>query len=733
MNPARALTKKANSSSGSSSTASEGGFRKKDKAIRFPSSKTANAALSSISSPSSQRTTTSSSKPAMPSTTSSAAPSTRTANTNFPFSSGPVALDLHRFADENLNPDDLVRRSLADANEEGIRAFHRSLVEAKHVVGGDLQRNVYRNYTEFVTISKEVSNLDGDVLALKGYLNELRSIWDGFMEEANPSESITPIDSLNEGVLPRRKRSELMNTDLHSIYRAQIAALWENVEGSQKFVPFVHGRHIVRECVNFMDINPKTLQPRQIVHLFVLNDCLLVASRKKRSAASRYKLVADYCWSLQEISIVDVKDSPGLNNAIKVAMYPYTFLYRAERPEDKLAFVHAYKRAMDENDDRQQDAAGVDYRGGKDSDQRKEDAVVKSSDRKWLADMPDDLEVLISLRQFEKAVSLIEQARALLASYTKEKETPVLRDGKAQVQKYTELLCTTISSDLSNTLLTKLQFQRLVNWLLRLNKGDQAQEVFLSTRSKIIKKRIRQLAFEGDIATYINELALVVFTLIRNTCEWYRDSFKQNEMASRFITWVREQTETYADIYKRQVFNHSQINCQVISDCFKSTLDQCSVLRKVGLDLKFLLEDFFLDNVRETVLAYEKRSADKAEKFAKSDTFQVVSAQGLGADVKVTASVMAFYNMLVKYVNDICLISRLQLYETVVRSISRITEHYLRTMIEQCRGQRAVAAMNTAFVLDNIVPRVSNQLNRHFDRPIPELDALRARLRGLCK
>lgn len=140
-------------------------------------------------------------------------------------------------------------------------------------------------------------------------------------------------DSLNEGVLPRRKRSELMNTDLHSIYRAQIAALWENVEGSQKFVPFVHGRHIVRECVNFMDINPKTLQPRQIVHLFVLNDCLLVASRKKRSAASRYKLVADYCWSLQEISIVDVKDSPGkpkspTNSHLSTV---YLMLYRSKQ------------------------------------------------------------------------------------------------------------------------------------------------------------------------------------------------------------------------------------------------------------------------------------------------------------------------------------------------------------------------------------------------------------------
>lgn len=49
-------------------------------------------------------------------------------------------------------------------------------------------------------------------------------------------------------------------------------------------------------------------------------------------------------------------------------------------------------------------------------------------------------------------------------------------------------------------------------------------------------------------------------------------------MASRFITWVREQTEIYAEIYKRQVFNQSQLNCQVIADCFKSTLDQCAIV-----------------------------------------------------------------------------------------------------------------------------------------------------------
>lgn len=75
-----------------------------------------------------------------------------------------------------------------------------------------------------------------------------------------------------------------------------------------------------------------------------------------------------------------------------------------------------------------------------------------------------------------------------------------------------------------------------------------------------------------------------------------------------------------------------------------------------------MLEDLFLENVKETVLSYEKRNTEKIEKFINNDNFNIVSGQGLGTDVKVTSSVVSFYNMLVKYSNDICLLSKLQVY-----------------------------------------------------------------------
>jgi hypothetical protein len=42
------------------------------------------------------------------------------------------------------------------------------------------------------------------------------------------------------------------------------------------------------------------------------------------------------------------------------------------------------------------------------------------------------------------------------------------------------------------------------------------------------------------------------------------------------------------------------------------------------------LEDLFLENVKETVLGYEKKNEEKIFKFASNDNFVLVSSQGLG-------------------------------------------------------------------------------------------------------
>ncbi|CAJ0746793.1 1694_t:CDS:2, partial [Entrophospora sp. SA101] len=84
-----------------------------------------------------------------------------------------------------------------------------------------------------------------------------------------------------------------------------------------------------------------------------------------------------------------------------------------------------------------------------------------------------------------------------------------------------------------------------------------------------------QLKFEGDIPQYINELSLVYFTLIKNTCDWYNAAFRDMRMASGLVKWVNEEFEHYSSMFKRQ-------------------------LRTVGFDLKFLLESLLKPDPDET-------------------------------------------------------------------------------------------------------------------------------------
>ena len=47
-----------------------------------------------------------------------------------------------------------------------------------------------------------------------------------------------------------------------------------------------------------------------------------------------------------------------------------------------------------------------------------------------------------------------------------------------------------------------------------------------------MRKRVRMITFEGHIGMYINDLAVVIFSGIKHTADWFLASFKENEVAS---------------------------------------------------------------------------------------------------------------------------------------------------------------------------------------------------------
>lgn len=468
------------------------------------------------------------------------------------------AIDLELLSQEIFDAQTYLKLKLSTSSEMALGQFRESLQAAKEAASSDLKQQVFRSYQDFITISKEIATLENDMLELKDLLGE----WKTLPQALELEEGGSSIGALTESALRGRSIRSNRNSmvDLQQIYKAQVMSLWEGIEGSQKFLPYIPGRHLIAEASSFTELNSATYKPKQGVALFLLDDLLLVAVRKKRQMSARVRLVAERCFSLAEIVVIDLKDGGELTNAIKIKRSKESFVYRTERSEDKRALLNAFRRVAEELANRRRKENMVEAEARKRESQHhpgldglslnrfKSDTTsdrgmttgqdqgindVTNSNKdisRMLSDFFDEASVAIALRQWGEAVTLVEKGQSMMSSYSS--TDFAYRDLSLKLPSLISQLVDSITHDLSSPTLKKSAVVRNVGYLLRLDRGEKGREIFLQSRSDLLKKRSRQIKFEGDVSLYISELALVHFTLIKNTSEWYMSAFKDNRMAS---------------------------------------------------------------------------------------------------------------------------------------------------------------------------------------------------------
>lgn len=99
---------------------------------------------------------------------------------------------------------------------------------------------------------------------------------------------------------------------------------------------------------------------------------------------------------------------------------------------------------------------------------------------------------------------------------------------------------TPLTTQLTSSLLTSLALPSnrkstvvsLITLLLRLNAGPAARNTFLTMRTQVLRSHVRKIKFEGHVGAYVGDLAVVYFTGIKHTADWFLASFKENEVAS---------------------------------------------------------------------------------------------------------------------------------------------------------------------------------------------------------
>jgi exocyst complex component 8 len=148
------------------------------------------------------------------------------------------------------------------------------------------------------------------MLELKDLLSEYKSM---------PSTLYIPDPTLlTSSMLSTYKRSSV--ADLRVLYFNQMQTLHASIEGASKFVPTTPGRHVVTEIEGVLSLNSATYKVTGKVRFVILDDVVLVAKRRRRNAGPgegssptvhEGKLVAERCWPLNEMLVLDTKDSAG--------------------------------------------------------------------------------------------------------------------------------------------------------------------------------------------------------------------------------------------------------------------------------------------------------------------------------------------------------------------------------------------------------------------------------------
>ncbi|CAK5264323.1 unnamed protein product [Mycena citricolor] len=516
---------------------------------------------------------------------------------------------------DDFDPDIFLKLKLANSTEYELKSLQSSLRNTKDDTASELQRNVFKNYAEFVLISKEISTLENEVLELKESLSEYKSM---------PSllNIPDPTATTSAGLSSYRRSSV---ADLRIMYFNQMQTLHSQIEGSAKFAPTTPGRHVVAEFENVIGLNAATYKATGKVKFVVLDDAVLVARRRRRGGDGgtlrEGKLVAERCWPLNDMLVLDTKDSPSMTNVLKIRQGKETHVYRTETPGEKKALLTQFRLVAEElaakkrkEREGEHERRKSMWNGGPtgDSDrpplpdwmadlarragdtEQVSDAKEKAErDGRWATEWADNLTVSIALREWEKATELVESGKSQLATNT------LLA---SKLPPLTAQLTSALLGSLASPTNRKSSVVSLISLLLRLNAGPAARTAFLKMRTAVMQSHVRRIRFEGHVGAYVGDLAVVYFTGIKHTADWFLASFKENEVASAFIDWAKTQIEDYGELFRTQVYS-SDVDPKVVDEAMTITYAQSKkLLQEYGLDFRFLFNDVLSENPKGNIL-----------------------------------------------------------------------------------------------------------------------------------
>ena len=457
-----------------------------------------------------------------------------------------------------------------------------------------LKQNVFKNYVPFIDSSKEISSLEAEMYQLGHSLHE-QSVLTHSLQALTVMESKSAMQDME-----RAEKQEQQHS---------ISFLLETVEGGS-IVTEVHDRYLVHSG-QLYELDRESHRDLGEVKTFLLNDSLMTAVPvSKRKGPVKYTFQALY--ELDNMAIVDMKDTESLTFCFKILMFPDSHVYQAETEEDKMKWIRmlertkrkrkeevdAIKKEAHERSRSESMAASILSSSGNRAFQ-KAPVAPPSAEKKqtdmlnedWLKEVPETLDVYIEQREFDEAVDLMLGTKTFLKDMT---DTHALREIRAKLNHRINRLSDVLMKELEASPSGSLRggpraARRAVKFLIQLGRSAKACTLFLENYRQIIVRDLDDVKMEESLNLFATNYATTFFTGLRNAAIEFERAFDKNYGSySSFIVWCNNLLKYFAQKSAKVIFSQGSA-LSTVTDCISSTMKECEALNSIGLDLSFAL------------------------------------------------------------------------------------------------------------------------------------------------
>ena len=468
-------------------------------------------------------------------------------------------------------------------SSDTLRQHKKQIQALAEQTAQKLKQNVYQNYALFIDTSKEISSLEIEMYQLNHLLHEHEVLTHKLQALSTPEEKATVQDDSSD------------KQEVHSI-----ASLLETVEGCSS-VTEVPGRYLVFSS-HLVELDQESCEAVQLIRAFLLNDSLMIATHtKKRRGPVRYRFQA--LFELDNMAVVDVADSDVVQNSFKVHMFPDSHFYQAESSDAKMKWVNILEstkqkhKATHDAIKPETDTTSLKKPSG--NDNQKTAVSIEA-----YKDAPEQLDVFIAQRDFENAIHKIEEMKDKLATFP---DSHALRDIRVRLNHRTNQLSDILMKELDSSRSGSLRggpraAGKVVKLLLRLGRSAKACELFLKNHSQIIDHDLTDVRSEGSTTLYISKYSSVFFHGLENAANEFLRAFEEhNASYSSFVVWCSIQISLFTQKTIPFIFDNSP-SLSTIAECLKESCTACTELTKIGLDLTFILMNFYLPHLSKVIL-----------------------------------------------------------------------------------------------------------------------------------